>query len=173
MAKTRPANCNSLVIDKRGELKAITGVSLASNSLGSKKVAERTTDAAKAIIAKRYSVPVNVKNLYTESLCDGSGIILWAEFEDCIISWDALGERGKPSKDVGESAANGLIRQLETDATVDEYMSDQILAYMALSNKYCQIKVPELSSHAKTNMWLIEEFLGKKFNVNGNIVESK
>jgi len=48
---------------------------------------------------------------------------------------------------------------------VDEHMLDQILPYMAMAGKGSRLTAEEMTSHAETNIWVIEQLLGKKFSV--------
>ena len=66
---------------------------------------------------------------------------------------------------VGKEAANSLIKEIESKAPVDRPLADQILPFMALT-KGSKIKVSELTSHCKTNMYIVEQFLGVIFAVN-------
>ncbi|MEM4700418.1 MAG: RNA 3'-terminal phosphate cyclase, partial [Candidatus Nezhaarchaeales archaeon] len=59
------------------------------------------------------------------SLDPGCGILLVAEGEGCLMGSDSLGERGKPAEVVGREAADSLLRQLETWASVDRHLGDQ------------------------------------------------
>ena len=65
----------------------------------------------------------------------------------------------------GEEAAENLIREIESKAPVDRHLADQILPFMALT-KGSKVKVSEITSHCKTNIYAIEQFLGKIFELN-------
>lgn len=174
IVKTEPVEeIKPLILEERGKLKVINGISIASNYLKKAKVAERTTKAAKQILTKNFDCDINIKNEYTESLCPGSGITLFVEFENCIIGYDSLGEKGKRSEKVGEEAANGLIKQVSAKATIDEFLSDQILPFLAFCKKESLIKIPELTKHAATNIFVIEKFLPMKFKVENKIIKVK
>jgi RNA 3'-terminal phosphate cyclase (ATP) len=50
-------------------------------------------------------------------------------------------------------------------------MLDQIIPYMAmLGGKF---RFGEITSHAKTNIWVTEQFLPVKFKVVGNVISCK
>ena len=151
---------------ERGKLLQVKGISLATEDLKSKNVAERQANAAKKIL-KDYDI--KIKNIYAKSLSAGSALLLWAEFENTIIAWDSIGERGKPSEKVGEEASKGLLQQLNSEATLDDYMQDQILIFMALA-KSGSFKFNNLTKHAETNIWLIEKFLKVKFRINNHTI---
>jgi RNA 3'-terminal phosphate cyclase len=122
---------------------------------------------------KTCRCPINIQVEYNETLSIGSGITLWAIFsknKDEIdsqnpirIGTDALGERGKKAEIVGIEAANILIEEIESRSTVDKFLADQILMYLALVKG--RIKTSEITNHTKTNISTIERFLGKCFEV--------
>ncbi len=152
----------------------IKGVSHASVGLQNAKVAERQVESAQTILKKKYDVPINITVQYQDALSTGSGIALWAIFsknKDDIdenspirLGSDALGEQGKKAEIVGEEAASGLIREIESKAPADRHLADQILPFMALIGN-SEIRVSELTSHCRTNIYAIEQFLGKIFIV--------
>ena len=74
-----------------------------------------------------------------------------------------MGEQGKRAEIVGEEAAKNLINEIEGKAPVDRHLADQILPFMALIGG--SIKVSEITNHCRTNIYTIEQFLGKVFEV--------
>jgi len=164
-------NCKpeSLHILERGNLIEIKGISLATEDLKSRNVTERQASSAKKVL-KDYNI--KIENIYTSSLSTGSALLLYAEFDNTIIAWDSIGERGKAAEIVGEEAANGLIEQLSSESTLDDYMQDQILIFMALA-KQGSFKFNNLTDHTKTNMWLIEKFLPIKFEIIDKVISCK
>lgn len=165
--KTKPLKPKPLHILDRGELIQMKGISLATEDLKNKQVAERQLNTAKNIL-KDYNLKIN--NIYTKSLSTGSALLLYTEFENTIIAWDSIGERGKPSEKIGEESSKGLLEQLNSEATLDDYMQDQILIFMALT-KSGSFKFNKLTKHTETNIWLIEKFLPVKFKIKENIIE--
>lgn len=135
----------------------VTGISMASSDLQKANVAERQAQAA-AEMLKRKGLKGKIKPQYVDSVCPGSGIVLWAKTKDSVIGADGLGERGKPSERVGAEAASSLIRTLESGAAVDPHLSDQVLPVMAFASGTSSLLVPEVTMHAKTNMWVIQKF---------------
>jgi RNA 3'-terminal phosphate cyclase (ATP) len=63
----------------------------------------------------------------------GSGITLWCG----LMGGSALGERGKPAEVVGSDAADSIIMELDSGATVDVYLADQLIPYMAIVKSGC------------------------------------
>lgn len=165
---------NKIEMLEQSKLMLIKGVSHASVDLEKAGVAERQAKSAESLLSK-YNCPVNIRSEYTNTLSIGSGITLWAIFskeKDFVddekpirIGADALGERGKPAEKVGEEAASNLIKEIDSGAPVDSNLADQILPFMALT-KDSKIKVSEITNHCKTNIYVIEQFLGKIFEIN-------
>ena len=166
-AVIKASNIKNLDLSERGKLKEINGVSVASDFLKKANVAERTTNEAKKLLVN-LNCPIKIKNGYVDSLCPGSGLILYAVFDNCIIGGDAIGERGKRAELVGNEAANNLIKEINSKATVDEYLSDQLIPYMALAKGKSVIKVRELTKHTETNMWLVKQFIDVDFEIKDN-----
>lgn len=103
------------------------------------------------------------------SLDPGCGILLVAEGEGCIMGSDCLGERGKPAEVVGKEAADSLLRQLETQASVDKHLGDQLVVYMALARGRSKIRVSELTLHAATCVEVVRRLLGVTIRVEGEL----
>lgn len=160
-----------LKLEKREQIKQINCISIASADLKKAEVAERQFSEAKKLLSEYTPVPFKTQANYYETYSTGSGILLWADYNNCLIASDALGERGKKSEQVGSEAAQSLISQLKTDATVDEFLSDQILPFLALSKESSIIKIPKLTEHVQTNIWLIKQFLNTEFKVYDDTIE--
>lgn len=162
-----------ITLDKRGKLLYVKGISHASAELQKAEVAERQARAAKQQLSK-LGCPVKIDCEYSNSLCAGSGITLWAAFSHKdeldalnpqLMGADGLGERGKRAEEVGIEAAKNLLSEIEGNAVVDKYMADQLLPFMALTGS-SRIMASQLTSHCLTNIYVIESFLGKLFSVN-------
>ncbi len=153
---------------EKGKLLDVKGYSLSSEDLKTAKVSERMSSGAR----ESLNIPeVSFENQYAESLSSGAGILLVGSFENSLISWDALGEKGKRAEVVGSEAGSGFIKQISSSGVIDDYMVDQILSFLAFSSKSSKFRVNSVSEHAKTNMWLIKKFLDVDFKVRGNVVE--
>ena len=75
-----------------------------------------------------------------------------------------------PREDIGISVARNLIEDLATGATVDRYLADQLILYAALANGVSQYRIPQLTEHVETNLWLVESMLGAKTEIDKNSV---
>jgi len=90
----------------------------------------------------------------------GSGITLWCG----LTGGSALGARGKPAEVVGSDAADSIIGELDSGASVDVYLADQLIPHMAIARSG-SFTVRELSLHTKTNIWVCEQFTDAKFEI--------
>ncbi|WP_258083095.1 RNA 3'-terminal phosphate cyclase [Thermococcus thermotolerans] len=130
-------------------------------------VAERQAKAARERLEELYSVPVEIETEVSRSLGPGSGIVVWAETDSLRLGGDALGKRGKPAEVVGREAADELIEQLTLRKAVDKFLADQLIPFLAFAGG--EIGVTEITSHLITNVWVVEQFLGRIFEVEGEI----
>jgi RNA 3'-terminal phosphate cyclase (GTP) len=166
-------NSPKIILVEQGNLVQIKGISHASADLQKAEVAERQAKAAELMLKKYYDCPVNIQIQYSETLSTGSGITLWAIFskqEDEIdirnpirLGADALGERGKKAEVVGEEAARILVNEIGSKAPSDRHLADQLLQFIALAGG--KIKTSKITGHTKTNIYTIEKFMGKVFEV--------
>lgn len=151
-----------IVMTEPGEVVKINGLSIASESLKDRDVANRQIVGFHRVIRKKKGV--DVKPVYVESACPGSVIVLWAETSTgCILAGDHVGERRNPAEVVGREAAFKLQEEMKYKSTVGEHLADQLIPFMALAKGRSEIIAPSLTEHVKTNIWLCEKFLGSKF----------
>lgn len=165
-------------LKKRGNFKKIYGISYAHVNLKKAEVAKRQMKSARPMLFNELSKLINstpnqdfikIKQEYQDTLSYGSGITLWAEFENTIIGADSLGERGKRAEIVGYEAAKNIIKEINSGACLDKYMADQVIPYLALSGG--AVKVSEITKHARTNMTIVNKF-GFNVKIDGNIIFS-
>jgi RNA 3'-phosphate cyclase len=155
-----PAKLKPLALEKRGKYVSTEAWSNASRELARPKVAERQLGGAKLMTR------IDKENTkYVEAQSIGSAITIVTRFKNCLLGASALGERSIPAEKVGEQAAAELSRALSTGATVDSYIADQILPYMALAQGKSVILAPSATKHMKTNLWTIEKFLDAAFTI--------
>ncbi len=148
-------------LGSRGEVLRVEGVSYSQNL--PEHVASRMKHSAiKKLLDFRE---VRIEADLRKGPSTGAGIVLAAVCENTVIGSSALGAKGVRSESLGEGCAEDLMDTLSSKATVDDHMADQILIYMALAGEGSRMVAEQLSRHAETNMWVIEQMLGKKFSV--------
>lgn len=166
---TSKANLEAIEITEKAGLESINGISVASDTLEKARVAERQAmSARKELFSAFPDAEINLKALYRNSLCIGSGITLWADYGNTVISGDALGEKGKHSEAVGKEAALNLIK--ESQAAVDSFTADQLIPYMGITGKG-EILTSKITPHVIANIKITEMFLPVKFEIEGKKIK--
>lgn len=153
-------------LENFGKLKSVKGVSVCT-FLADRKVAERQAKTAQDFLAQSgYSVNVDVINDESNPLQKGSSIVLWAQTNSgVIIGSDAIGELRKMAEVVGKEAAQKLVLELALQPTVDVFLADMLIPYMALAEGKSAILSRMISEHVESNIWLVEKMLNVKFNI--------
>ena len=160
-------------LTEQGKIMKISGIAHAVRLPAT--VATRIAHAAAKELIKNVSASVDIKSESYQPNQDphlgpGAGITIWAETESgAILGASSLGRPGKPAEEVGREAADSLIQQLKTGAAVDLHLADQLIPYLALAAGTSRITAASLTSHALTNVELVEKILGTKFEVRGEI----
>ncbi len=156
----------NIKLENFGSLQQIKGVSVCT-FLADRKVAERQAKAAnERLKAVGLRAEIQVVNDKSNVLQKGSSIVLWAEIDDgALLGADVIGELRKSSETVGIEAAENLLRELESKATVDSHMSDMLVPYIALAEGESIYLSRIVTEHLDTNIWLAQKILGVKFHV--------
>jgi len=92
------------------------------------------------------------------ALSPGVGIVLWTT-EPQRLGADVLGEKGKPAEAVGREAALQLLQEIDADADLDIHAVDQLIPYLTLASQPSRFRCRELSGHAETELWLLQQFM--------------
>lgn len=166
----------SFALDKPHHLIHIKGRSHASLSLQEARVGERQAEVCRSTLQRALNCPVSIQAEYTKADCPGSGITLWTihskdkgeidSLHPLRLGSDSLGERGKPAENVGKEATDALLEEIKGGAAVDKHLADNLVPYLALCGGI--LKTSEITSHTRTNIEVVEHFLGKTFTVDGN-----
>ncbi len=163
----------ALKLTESGKVVRITGVAHCVRLPA--HIATRMAHAASKVLIRVGYSKVDIKAESYEPARDphlgpGAGIVLWAETEQgAILGASSLGRPRKPAEQVGREAAERLAKQLDTGCAVDRHLTDQLIQYLALADGTSEITSTELTSHALTNIALVEQILGTKFEVEGQL----
>ncbi len=152
-------------LTKRGKVMQVFGNCIASKDLASVKVAERMQKFARERLFKNFQIVPEIKTEYVDAYSTGGGCGFFVLYENSIIGVNAIAERGKSAEKVASEAVTSLIKNHASLAPIDEHMADQLIPYMALAGK-SKVKVAKVSNHTRTNIWVCEQFLDAKFDVN-------
>jgi RNA 3'-phosphate cyclase len=154
-----PDHLKPLIFKNRGQLVRVGGSVIAHANLQKPRVCERiATQVAKSLGS--IVNPGDITATYVNTLSISVGVDLWAEFDSGarLGTGTILGERGVPSETIGEIAARQLQELLDGAATVDPFLSDQLLPLIAACPEPCTIVAPALTLHASTNIDILQMF---------------
>ncbi len=113
-------------------------------------------------IIKNYFPDINIEIKKQNSLSPGNIITI---YKTCVGA-DAIGKIGVTAEKIAEKVCKEFIEQ--SKYAVDKHLSDQLLLYMALSTGKSEIISSEITDHTKTNIFIIEKFLGNMFKIDNN-----
>ena len=155
----------------QGRVIEIQGVALSSH-LEERRVSERMVEKCNQVLhSQGYRANIEIVH-DTSALQRGAALALYAETSSgCIIGADRAGALGRTSEDIGRYVATSLIEDFSTGATVDRYLADQLIFYAALADGVSQYRIPRLTEHVETNLWLVETILGAETEVEGNLLK--
>lgn len=131
------------------------------------KLPEHVARRQAARLTARLKDKVPVEIIPASGLDPGSFVFLWGP----RAGFGALGARGKPAEQVADEVAEAYLTFLKSGAALDRHLADQILLYLALARGPSTFTTATVTSHLITNIWVIEQFLGPKFEVRGNLGE--
>lgn len=97
----------------------------------------------------------------------GLCLTLSAEHERGIGSSSAAAGRGVKIEAVAEIAARGLKEWLDTEATVDPYLADQILLPSAFAEGRTCFTTSQITRRLTTMAWVVKQFLPIKITILG------
>jgi RNA 3'-terminal phosphate cyclase (ATP) len=156
LLQVEPAKLKASYLASSNCCGVIKGVSHCSNLPD--HVAVRQAESAEQTLAQAgFSAQIYREAVRLPSM--GSGITLWSGYKGA----SCLGERGVPAEKVGRRAAEELIVELESPATADVHLADQLIPYLALAGGSYTVR--EISLHAKTNIWTAAHFLDRRIEI--------
>jgi RNA 3'-terminal phosphate cyclase (ATP) len=162
----KPTTFKAFQLDRFGSLKCVKGLSVCT-FLSDRQVAKRQADAAMKFLTQNgFSSCIQVLNDQSNPCQKGSSITLWAETDTgVLVGTDALGGIGKNSESVGKEAAKKLVTELMVRPTVDVFLADMLILYMALAPGRSVFYTRCLSEHIEANIWLMETMLNSTFSI--------
>lgn len=159
-----------LVMLEQGRLRDVGGVAVSSH-LERQRVSERMRVACCGTLeARGYSVKIKEVNDHT-SVQPGAALAVWASNESCVMGMDRAGKIGRRAEEIGGYVAKNFLRDVGSGATADRFLSDQVVLYCALAEGTSKYRIPAVTPHVDTNLWLAREMLGAQAGVEGNLVE--
>ena len=164
--KLKPLN-----LTEQGEIFSIKGIALSSH-LREKRVSQRMAAECQKVLSS-YGYKVEIEKIEeASSLQEGAALAIYAEMSlGNRMGSDRVGRPGRSSESIGRYVADRFIEDVKAGAAVDRYIADQLIIYAGLADGVTRYSAPGISEHVETNLWLIQEFLGARTKINGNLVE--
>jgi len=164
--KLKPLN-----LTEQGNIFSIKGIALSSH-LKEKKVSQRMAAECQRVLSS-YGYKTEIETIEDEnSFQEGAALAIYVETSlGNRIGSDRAGRPGRSSESIGRYVAERFTEDVRTGAAVDRYIADQLIIYAGLADGVTRYSVPGITEHVETNLWLIEEFLGARTRIDGNVIE--
>lgn len=134
----------------------------ASSNLKQVKVLERQRDQFLKLYEDEYSFSIETNIDYTNTSSAGTSATIVIYYEESIPKGiSILGEKGVSSEKIGKRLFEQFKLINIEEASIDQFMSDQIILPLALSMKGNSATIPKLTDHVKVNIDIINKILGK------------
>jgi RNA 3'-terminal phosphate cyclase (ATP) len=158
-----------LTMRERREPLRYWGLALSSH-LQQRQVSQRMADACQAVLVQR-GLHADLRLLNEDTAPQaGAALALFAEGPDALLGADRAGARHRPAEAIGRYVAHTLLEDLGSGATVDRHLADQIIIFAALAKGTSTFRLPQLTDHVQTNLWLVETILGTRARLEGRLL---
>ena len=134
-------------------------------------VAERMRNAALAGLGNALRAEIRVS---ADEVAIGAGgaIVIWTDGGTASLGAGRVAQRGVRAETLGREVADELRADLAAGASLDRHAADQILVYAALAAGPTSFLAREVTEHARTIMWLTEQFVPVQFRIAERLGES-
>lgn len=164
-----PTAVRHVNLTERGKMYKIEAMSLAAVKLRGSRVAERMIESFRQFFPAAKTVIE-----YAPALSPGCYLCAHAVFDQGRLGIDAVGEIGKRSENIGAEVARQLQTVIDSEAAVDHWLTDQIIPYLAIAtarnNVQSRVRIPTLTRHAETSIWVAKKFMPVDFRQEGQIL---
>lgn len=142
------------------------GLSLSSR-LRQRKVSQRMARACQEVMTRR-GLQADIRILDDEQAIQaGAALALFAEGTQTLIGADRAGALRRSAESIGRFVARSLLQDLDSGATVDRHLADQLIIFAALAQGTSEFCISQITDHVRTNIWLVETLLGARVDIEG------
>ena len=149
---------------QRGKLQRVRGLSASSNL--PKHIRGRQAGTVLQVLRSAGLNP-RVDEIDAPSKGQGTAVFLWAECDNALAGFTALGERGKPAEQVAEEAARDLLAYLSSQAALDRHLADQLVLPLALAASPSHLTTEAVTQHLLTVAWVVDQFFPGRVRMEG------
>ncbi|MFW9819993.1 MAG: RNA 3'-terminal phosphate cyclase [Candidatus Thorarchaeota archaeon] len=159
-----------IILTELGNLDLIQGEIIITNHLRRNRdnIGLRIKKSIQKELKRNIKIETDIKYTWVDSISPGVGASLWAHSDNgAIISTGTfLGEKNLSSEKLGFIVAKELLKYIQNDIPIDNYLSDQLIPLMSYVEKTSRIKVSEITRHTQTNLDLIKLFNNREYEIN-------
>lgn len=152
-------------LTERGEFLRLSGLSALSNL--PKHIVQRQRDRALEVLRREGFGP-DIRMEVGRSSGRGAMVFLWAEFENGVAGFTALGAPGKPAEKVAEEACQAFLEYYDSEAALDKHLADQLILPLALADGHSTLTTCQITQHLLTNIWVVQRFIDIDYQVKGS-----
>lgn len=154
--------------EREGDLR-YWGLALSSH-LRQREVSQRMAHACQAVLT-RQGLQADICLLHDDTAPQaGAALALFAEGANTLVGADQAGALHRPAEAIGRFVAHTLLADLEHGATVDRHLADQLIIFAALASGTSVFRLPQITDHVHTNLWLVETILGARAHLEGHLL---
>jgi RNA 3'-terminal phosphate cyclase (ATP) len=159
-----------LELPEAGAAGPVRGIALASH-LAQRRVSERMADSCERQLA-RAGLTCEIRREDDETAFQpGACLAVWTETANGgRLGADRAGAPRRSSEAIGRFVARRLLADLATGAPVDRFAADQLVLFAALAAGTTRYRIPVLTEHVQSNLWLAGLF-GARGGVSGHALE--
>lgn len=155
---------------QQGHVIAVHGLAIASH-LGPELVARRMADRGGELLAKRgFEAHVDCVEDATAVQKGAAFFVSLQTDTGAALGADQAGKRGRRSESIAEGVVRSLCDDLATGATVDRHLADQLILPAALAAGESVYRIPRVTEHVESNLWLVNRVLGASSSMQGDLL---
>ena len=165
LVSVSPSPLRPTALDAPGALQSLSGLAHVAN-LPEHIAARMRASALERLASVRGVTPDIACRVLgpDDAIGQGGAIVVWARAGGTVLGAGRVAERGVRAEALGEAAGGELGADLAAGAAVDMHAADQLLVYFALADGGV-LTTRSVSLHARTCIWLIEQFLPVRFKI--------
>jgi RNA 3'-terminal phosphate cyclase (ATP) len=154
--------------ERRGDLH-YWGLALSSH-LQQRQVSQRMAAACQAVLTQQGR-HADIRLCTDDTACQaGAALALFAEGPEALLGADQAGARRRPAEAIGRFVASTLLEDVASGATVDRHLADQVIIFAALASGTSTFRLPQITDHVQTNIWLVETLLGARTHLESHLL---
>jgi RNA 3'-terminal phosphate cyclase len=134
--------------------------------LAERRVSARMAEAAAEVLAGAGVTALIDTHDDETAAQPGAAFGVFAELAGgARLGADGAGAPGRPAERIGSRAAEQLLDDISSGATVDRHAADQLLIFTALAEGRSVYRAPEITDHVESAAWLAKLFLGAEVDL--------